>query len=212
MALWRTSIVMNRKTLSLLTAAVLLLSLLPLGTTTASASDPDYSYEMDLPADGSNDTDGVYKVERRDTGKSGYISIEAYMSDREVYVTLENVDKVTLYFNETDIDVEKYVGMLGGDIDIIIDNDGSTLAGEFHGVPDPEKAEVSTSWVDHSYSDGVFSFTGLETSTTTITLSFSPDALVNTVIDIVIFVWYMSFLIFILQFVYKALNGFFDDI
>lgn len=155
---------------------------------------------MELPADGSNDTGDLYKITRRDTSQTGNISIEAYTDTAEVYITLENIEKITLYFNETDVDLEKYTSWVGGDIDIIIDNDGSELDGEFHGVPDPDKVGVETSWIDYSYNDGVFSFNGLETSTTTITLSY--DGWVSSLWGAIMVAWAATFLVFILKLIY----------
>ena len=187
------------KGLTILMIIILIASSLTVLTPVSTASEPDYSYEMELPDDGSNDTGEVYSITRRNSSLDGYISIEAYVDEAEIYVELENVEKVTLYFNETDVDLEKYVGIIPASIDIIITSDGEELDGEFHGVPDPDNVDVSTAWIDYTYEDDVFSWEGLETSTTTITLSW--DGFVDTIINIIVFVWMMSFLIFILKLV-----------
>jgi len=187
------------KGLTVVMIIILVASSLTVLTPVSTASEPDYSYEMELPSDGSNDNGDVYSITRRNSSLDGYISIEAYVDEAEIYVELENVEKVTLYFNETDVDLEKYVGMIPNSIDIIITSDGEELDGEFHGVPDPDNVDVSTAWIDYTYEDDVFSWEGLETSTTTITLSW--NGMIDTMMSLIMFVWVMSFLIFILKFV-----------
>lgn len=194
----------------ILISFVLIISTMVIGISTVRADEPDYHYDKTLPSDGSEDDGDIYSITRRDGSSDGYIEIKAYISEKRVYVTLQNIEKVTLYFNETDIDLESYTSLAGGDIEVIVDNDGSSLDGEFHGVPNPDSVGVETGWSDWNYNDGVFSFTDLETSTTTITLSY--EAMIDDMVDILIgFVWPMTFLIFIIVFVAEVMKGLMSD-
>ncbi len=139
-------------------------------------TEPDYTFEEELPADGSNDTAEEYEIIREDETNDGYIKVEAYVDAREVHIELENIQEIKVYFDEMGLNLEDYktqLRMVSTDIDIIITSDTDTLDGEFHGVPEPSEVNVDTNWLDSEYEDGVFSFEGLETSTTTITFSYN---------------------------------------
>ena len=60
------------KGLSVLMIIILIASSLTVLTPVSTASEPDYSYEMELPDDGSNDTGDVYSITRRDENNEGY--------------------------------------------------------------------------------------------------------------------------------------------
>lgn len=182
-------------------------------TTDVRAAEPDHSFEDTLPADGSKDTGDYYRVERRNDSKEAYIKGEAFMDEKEVHIELENVRKVYIYFNETDIDLEKYlpyINAFGADIDIIISSDGDKLSGEFHGVPEPDKVDVETDWLDHTHEGDVFTFTDLETSTTTISFSYDGD-IIDMMWTLTMFVWTMGFVLMIYKLVLSVFKPLKDD-
>jgi len=205
---------MRRKILSFLFIFCLVLTVISLGiTVNTKAAEPDHSFEDTLPADGSKDTGDYYRVERRNDSKEAYIKGEAYMDEKEVHIELENVRKVYIYFNETDIDLEKYlpyINAFGADIDIIISSDGDKLSGEFHGVPEPDKVDVETDWLDHTHEGDVFTFTDLETSTTTISFSYDGD-MISMMWTLTIFVWTMGFVLMIYKLVLSVFKPLKDD-
>lgn len=204
---------MRRKILSFLFIFSLVLAGISLGITVNTRAEPDHSFEDTLPADGSKDTGDYYRIQRRDESKEAYIKGEAYMDDKEVHIELENVRKVYIYFNETDIDMEKYlpyINAFGADIDIIVTSDGDKLSGEFHGVPEPDQVDVETNWLEYTHEGDVFTFTDLETSTTTISFTYDGD-IISMMWTLTLFVWTMGFVLMIYKLVLSVFKPLKDD-
>ncbi len=169
------------------------------------AQEPDYTYEKTLPSDGSEDSGDVYSIERNDTSKDAYIYIEVYKSEKKANIQLENIRKVTIYFNETDVDFQKYLPMIntvGAEIEINIQSDVHLLDGEFHGVPSPDQVELNgLSWDDYTHEGDTFSFIDLEMSENTITLSYTSDLvdIIGLVFLIFFVFWFMRQFVKILR-------------
>ncbi len=170
--------------------------------TTATEGTPDYEFEFVLPADGSKDVGTEYAIIRNNTGEAGKISMQAYKSNLTVLIQLENIDKVTIYFNATDVDIEEYqsfIKLRGAEVTIVLTSDGESLDGEFHGLPQPDAVYLDgVDWGDYSFEDGNFIFEGLETSTRTFTLEYF-SSVISLMYNAVMIFWTLSFLIIIFQ-------------
>lgn len=200
------------KVVAMLITTVILFSAVTIMTVNVvSADGPDHSYEYDLAADGTDDSNDWYSIVRDDDTEGGYIYVEAFIEEQEINVELENIRDVNLYFNETDISLDEYKGylnMFGADVEITIQSDVSLLDAELHGVPNPDEVDVTGDWDGYTWEDNVFSFTNLQMSEETITLSYTSD-----VIDIIIFgisiyilIWFMKRVIDIMKRAEEEMN------
>jgi len=205
--------VITNKHLSLLISVLLISSLLLTGMSVVRADEDDYSYEMYLPADGSEDAGEWFEVVREDDTEDGYILVEAYQDDREVHVTLENIDEVELNFDENDdMDLEQYLPLIrafGAEITIIIDSDTGSLSGTFTGVPEPDEVSVETDWDGYTWEEDVFEFDNLQTSTTEITLNYA-EGFVDIIWTLAMFIFTMGFVVMIFKFIIGVFDPLLD--
>ncbi len=134
----------------------------------------DWSPSGDEPA-----TDATYSV-KYNVSYQGHIAMQAWATNKTVTVNLDNIENLTLYINETDIDLSSYASLLktyGGDIHLKLNADTDKVNFTIHDIPEWDTILLDGSvWnsSNYTYTDGVLTF-NLSMSTHDITLSYSGE-------------------------------------
>jgi len=167
---------MKRQTQKFLCIAMMLFSLLTLSCLSYPvAATPDFEQNIALPSDGSNDSDSLYQIDRVNDSKAGSLNISVWIENRTVNINMNNIENITLFFNESSIDFSEIVTAFGVKLDFDLSSDNSKINFSFVDVPQPDEVLLDgSSWDAYSWSDSYFSGT-LSMSSHTVTLDYHTN-------------------------------------
>lgn len=167
---------MKRQTQKFLCTVMMLFSLLFLiSLSYPVAATPDFEQNISLPSDGSNDSGSLYQIDRVDDSESGSLNISVWIENKTVNINMNNIENITLFFNESSIDFSQIVTAFGVNIDFDLSSDNSKINFSFVDVPQPDEVLLDgSSWDAYSWSDSYLSGT-LSMSSHTVTLGYHTN-------------------------------------
>ncbi len=126
--------------------------------------DADYSNTWEISADGTDDKTDYYSIERIDNNSDAKISVKGWISNKTAILYFDNIEKVDLYLNETDINPKELASKIkwgwDSEITIILKSEQSTTIDfNIHSVPDFKEINLDgDNFEDYSYNNDVLSF------------------------------------------------------
>jgi len=165
-------------TILVILSLIINISMLGIMTDMTKAEDVDYEEEWNIPDDGSEDSSNYYNITRIDNNASATIHIKAWISNRTISITFDNIEEVEIYLEETDINLEEYksyLNALDNNIKILLSSEQSVeISFTITGIPEFASAELDgEEWNEYNYNDETNSMNfSLNMSTHEITLNF----------------------------------------